>query len=51
MDKAVLVGYFDSDFAGDEIDEHSTTGLLFKLAGGVVSCKLNKQSIIALSTV
>ena len=45
-----LVGYSDSDFAGCQDEKKSTTGYIFKLAGGVVSWKSEKRKSIASST-
>ena len=44
------VGYSDSDFAGDRVSSRSTYGYLFKLAGGPVSWKSKRATIIDLST-
>ena len=35
-----LVGYLDSDIAGCQDEKKSTTGYIFKLAGGVMSLKV-----------
>lgn len=45
-----LVGYSDSDWAGDHDDRRSTTAWLFSMAGGVVSWKSRRQPTVALST-
>ncbi|XP_037496958.1 secreted RxLR effector protein 161-like [Jatropha curcas] len=45
-----MVGYSDSDYAGCVDSRKSTFGYLFLLAGGVVSWKSRKQSVIATST-
>ena len=45
-----LVGYADSDFAGDTDDRRSTTGFIFMLCGGPVSWMSKKQSTVALSS-
>ena len=45
-----LVRYSDSDFAGCQDEKKSTTGHIFKLAGGAVSWKSEKQKSIASST-
>ena len=45
-----LVGYSDSDFAGCQDEKKSTTGYIFKLAGGAVSWKSEKQKSIASSS-
>ena len=45
-----VVGYCDSDYAGD-LDKHrSTTGYVFTLEKAPVSWKSTLQSIVALST-
>jgi hypothetical protein len=43
-----IVGYTDSDYAGD--DRKSTSGYVFTLAGGAISCKSSKQTVTTLST-
>ena len=45
-----VVGYVDSDFAGDLDRRRSVTGLVFTLCGGAVSWKSTLQSVVALST-
>lgn len=45
-----LVGYSDSDFAGDMDTRKSTTGYLFMLNGGPISWASQKQPCVALST-
>jgi len=45
-----LVGFTDSDFAGDLDDRKSTSGYVFTLAGGPVSWKSKKQSLVSLSS-
>ena len=45
-----LVGYTDSDWAGDSTDYKSTTGYLFQIGGTVVTWKSKKQTCVALST-
>ena len=45
-----IVGYSDSDYAGCVDSRKSTFGYMFLLAGGAVSWKSGKQSIIATST-
>ena len=42
-----LVGYSDSDYAGD--DRISTSGYVFTLAGGAISWKNSKQTVTASS--
>ena len=45
-----VVGYVDSDFAGDLDKRRSVTSLAFTLYGGAVSWKSTLQSVVALST-
>lgn len=45
-----LVGYVDSDYAGDEDDRKSTSGYTFMFGGGAVSWSSKKQPIVTLST-
>ena len=45
-----VMGYVDSDYAGDMDDRRSTTGYVFTLAGGPICWKSIVQSIVALST-
>ena len=45
-----LVGYVDSDYAGDVDDCKSTSGYDFMLGGGAVSWVSKKQPIVTLST-
>ncbi|XP_059073461.1 secreted RxLR effector protein 161-like [Cryptomeria japonica] len=47
----VLVGYIDSDWAGDAQDCKSTSGYCFSLGSGLVSWSSKKQSAIALSSI
>ena len=49
-EKLEIVGYTDSDFAGCQDSKKSTTGYIFMLAGGAISWKSSKQSLIATST-
>ncbi|GMI71563.1 hypothetical protein HRI_000825600 [Hibiscus trionum] len=46
----LIVGYVDSDYAGDLDDRRSTTGNVFTLGGGPICWKLTVQSVVALST-
>ncbi|KAL1218311.1 Retrovirus-related Pol polyprotein from transposon TNT 1-94 [Cardamine amara subsp. amara] len=48
--KEKLVGYVDSDYAGDEDDRRSTSGYTFMIGNGAVSWASKKQSIVTLST-
>ena len=45
-----VVGYCDSDYAGDLYKRRSTTGYVFTLARAPVSWKSTLQSTVALST-
>ena len=45
-----LVGYTDSDWAGDRYDWKSQGGYLFKMAGAPISWKSKKQTVVARST-
>ena len=47
-DSLYIVGYSDSDYAGD--DRKSTSGYVFTLAGGAISWKSSKQTITTSST-
>jgi hypothetical protein len=46
-----LIGYSDSDWAGDPDTRRSTSGFVFMLAGGPVSWKSKLQSSVSLSSV
>ena len=46
----VLTAYTDADWAGDDKDGRSTTGVVLKLANAAVSWLSQKQSIVALSS-
>lgn len=45
-----LVGYSDSDLAGDVDTRRSTTGVLFFLDGNLVTWQSQKQKVVALSS-
>ena len=45
-----LYGYSDAAFA-DSVNKKSTSGYIYKLAGGLVLYKLSKQSILTTSTI
>lgn len=45
-----LVGYFDSLYADDINDRHSTSGYVFYYMGGPVSWRSKKQQVLALSS-
>ncbi|KAE8679209.1 Retrovirus-related Pol polyprotein from transposon TNT 1-94 [Hibiscus syriacus] len=47
----LINGYVDSDYAGDLDKSKSTTGYVFKVAGGAVSWISKLQSIVATSTI
>lgn len=49
-DRWNLVGYSDSDWAGDRRTRRSTTGFIFFYAGGPVSWTSKRQDSVALST-
>ena len=46
-----LVGYVDSDYAGDLDKRRSLTGYAFTLGGSAVSWKASLQLVVALSTI
>lgn len=48
-EKDVLIGYADSDWAGDA-SRKSTTGYLFKVHGSTVRCVTKRQTSVALSS-
>ncbi|XP_052477147.1 secreted RxLR effector protein 161-like [Gossypium raimondii] len=48
--KSNLIGFTDSDFAGDTNDWKSTSGYVFMLGSGAISWSSKKQSIVTLST-
>ncbi|PNX57516.1 hypothetical protein L195_g058734, partial [Trifolium pratense] len=45
-----LIGWSDSDYAGDLDDRKSTTGFVFMLGSGAISWSSKKQPIVTLST-
>jgi hypothetical protein len=45
-----VVGYVDSDFAGDHDKRRSLTGYVFTLSGSAISWKATLQATVALST-
>jgi hypothetical protein len=49
-EKSELIGFTDSDFAGDHDDRRSTSGYVFMLGTGAVSWSSKKQPIVTLST-
>jgi hypothetical protein len=48
--KNVLVGYTDSDWAGDKTTGRSTSGYVFMLNGAAISWKSQRQPVVATST-
>ncbi len=46
-----LVGYSDSDYAGNTSDRKSTTGIVFTMLGGAISWSSSKQKTVSTSTV
>ena len=50
MEEAELVGYSDSDLAGDINDRKSTTGVVFFLNGSPITWTSQKQKVVALSS-
>ncbi|KAE8681352.1 Ubiquitin carboxyl-terminal hydrolase family protein [Hibiscus syriacus] len=49
-EKSNLIGFTDSDYAGDQDDRKSTSGYVFMLGSGAVSWSSRKQLIVTLST-
>ncbi|GAU36545.1 hypothetical protein TSUD_277510 [Trifolium subterraneum] len=47
-EKLKLIGWFDSDFAGDLDDRKSSSGYVFKLGSGAISWSSKKQPIVTL---
>ncbi|KAI3692795.1 hypothetical protein L6452_32618 [Arctium lappa] len=45
-----ILGYCDSDYAGDRVSWKSTSGYVFTLGGTTVSWRSRLQSVVALST-
>ena len=50
LDQLEIIGYSDSDFAGCRDNMKSSSGYIYLLAGGAISWKSVKQSIVASST-
>ena len=48
--KHELVGYSDSDTAGDVDDRKSTSGMIYFLSGGAIYWQSTKQKVVALSS-
>ena len=49
-DNKTMLGYSDSDWAGDLNDRKSTSGYLLMMSGAPVSWKSKKQTCVGLST-
>lgn len=49
-EKSNLLGYTDSDYAGDRDDRKSTSGYAFMFGSGAISWSAKKQPIVTLST-
>lgn len=49
-DQLEIIGYSDSDFAGCQDSRRSTSCYIYLLAGGAISWKSAKQTLIATST-
>lgn len=45
-----MIGYSDSDWAGDRNDSKSTSGYVFKIFGNTVRCASRKQTTVAKSS-
>ena len=50
LDQLEIIGYSDSYFAGCQDSRRSTSGYIYMLAGGAISWKSAKQTLIASST-
>lgn len=50
VDSAGLVGYTDSDWAGDKETRRSTSGFVYTMNGGAISWKSKRQPCVALSS-
>ena len=46
----MLMGFSDSDWCGDKVENKSTTGYLFKFLGAPISWCSKKQHVVALSS-
>ena len=49
-DQIEITGYSDSNFTGYQDSRRSTSGYIYLLAGGVISWKSAKKTLIASST-
>ncbi|RVX05968.1 Retrovirus-related Pol polyprotein from transposon TNT 1-94 [Vitis vinifera] len=50
LDQLELIGYSDSDFAGCQDNRRSTSGYIYLLAGGAISWRSAKQTLVTSST-
>ncbi|KAL7617488.1 secreted RxLR effector protein 161-like [Lactuca sativa] len=50
LDVLEIIGYSDSDFAGCQDSYRSTSGYIYLLAGGAISWKSAKQTLVTSST-
>ncbi|XP_059597761.1 secreted RxLR effector protein 161-like [Vitis vinifera] len=50
LDQLELIGYSDSDFAGCQDSRRSTSGYIYLLAGGAISWRSAKQTLVTSST-
>ncbi|RVW88887.1 Retrovirus-related Pol polyprotein from transposon TNT 1-94 [Vitis vinifera] len=50
LDQLELIGYSDSDFAGCQDSRKSTSGYIYLLAGGAISWRSAKQTLVTTST-
>ena len=50
LDRLEIIGYIDSDFAGCQDSKLSTSGYVYMLAGGAISWRNAKQTLIVSST-
>ncbi|RVW93240.1 Retrovirus-related Pol polyprotein from transposon TNT 1-94 [Vitis vinifera] len=50
LDQLELIGYSDSDFAGCQDSRRSTSGYIYLLAGGAISWRFAKQTLVTSST-
>jgi hypothetical protein len=48
--KLELIGYCDSDMAGDKVDRKSTSGMIYFLSNGAVCWQSAKQKVVDLSS-
>ncbi|WJZ94359.1 hypothetical protein VitviT2T_013228 [Vitis vinifera] len=50
LDQLEFIGYSDSDFAGCQDSRRSTSGYIYLLAGGAISWRSAKQTLVTSST-